>query len=272
MKEALHVVENKLYRIGNLTSTADIQNYKQLAKKGLFRCQYCNAELLVRSGEIKETHFAHWRSESCEESRIIEFAEKKYENQTKRESPQHRAVVDRMYDELKVQSHYKPLNVEYGYKAKTQLSEFPDVWVEMNGKEFALCILTNVNPHEDSKLSKKIVNRHQYFIRQGMTPIWFVENRQIAIEKEKNAIILWDARTVIASKTEEDTKWGVFLKGKIKDLSFFEPYHYVPSMNKLFIDVRSMYYLYTRNDQMVVRILRFMSDRMERPCRAFFAE
>lgn len=270
MRVAIHIIEKKLYHISRSITEDEISNLKKLAEKGLFQCPFCDSKLKVRSGEKREVHFSHHHSESCEESKVVDKAEKKYINQIKRETPKHQTMVQIVYDELQVQSRTRTgMDVDLGYSAKSHLSEFPDVWVKLGDKEFAISVLTNVNPHQDQVLSEKIIKRHRYFVEQGMQPIWFIENKELAIERDKNAIVLWDAEAVLALKTEEDKRWDYMLKGSIKDLSFFDLYNYTPSMKNISIDVRSLYYIYSNDDRIVVKVQRFLNDRLEKPFRSF---
>lgn len=270
MREAIHISEKQLYHLSRSVTENEISNLKKLAEKGLFQCPYCESKLKVRSGEKREVHFSHHHSESCEESKVVEKAEKKYTKQIKRETPKHQTMVMIVHDELQTQSRTRNgMYVDFGYRAKSHLSEFPDVWVKLGDEEFAISILTNVSPQQDQVLSDKIIKRHMNFVEQGMHPIWFIENKELAIEKEKNAIVLWDAEAVLALKTEEDRIWDYMLAKTIKDLSFFDLYNYVPTMKEIAIDVRSLYYIYSNDDRIVVKVQRFLNDRLKKPFRSF---
>lgn len=126
MKEAVHSIEREWFRLPDTASTDEIRNLKQLGKKGLYRCPYCEAELIVKSGSERGLYFSHRNSESCEDSKEIDASEKRYTKQTGREAPNHRTMVNIVYDELSVQARIRDnMQVEYGYKAKRGLSHFP---------------------------------------------------------------------------------------------------------------------------------------------------
>ncbi|EJS68621.1 competence protein CoiA family protein [Bacillus cereus] len=270
MREAVHVVENALFRLPNPARKDEIENLKKLAEKGLFQCPYCKARVIIKSGEVVPPHFSHLYSEACEESKVMERAEKRYSKQVERETVKHLVMVSIIYNELLTQSRNRDdVEVEYGYKVKHNLTEFPDIWVKVGKKEFAISVVTNVNFSKDDGLAKRIKKRHQIFIGDEMTPIWFIENKELSIEKDKNAIVLWDAEAVIAIKSEEDKKWDAMLNTVIEDKSFFRPFNYVPSMNNISVDVRSMYYISSLEDRIVVHIQRFMTDCVEKPLRSF---
>jgi hypothetical protein len=175
-----------------------------------------------------------------------------------------------VFDELSTQSKNNPkIAVDYGYKAKSHLKDYPDIWVKINNKEYALSIVTNIKSTMDSKLAEQITKRHQYFLGNGMEPIWFIEKKEQSIEKEKNAIILWDAEISISSKTNEDRKWELLLERMIEDRNFFNYFNYPVSMAKPLIDVRSMYYIYSNEEKIVVKVQRLLKDRDLRPYRSF---
>ncbi|WP_407272663.1 competence protein CoiA family protein [Radiobacillus sp. PE A8.2] len=270
MREALHSIDNTLERIPYTPTSSEISNLKNLAKKGIYICPYCNADLIVKSGEEREIHFAHKHSESCEEAKNVGRAETRYSKQVKRETQQHKVLTDIIYDELSTQSKIdERYEVDYGYRVNTGLKHYPDIIAKIDNNIFAISVVTNVIPLRDSGLVKEIAERHHYYIEQEMKPIWFVEVKELAIEPEKNAIVLWDAENIIAAKTEEDRKWDNFLSNHITDKSFFLPFNYPLNMNNIVIDVKSMYYIYTKDSKIKVKLQRFLTDRTSKPYRAF---
>ncbi|WP_197186392.1 competence protein CoiA family protein [Brevibacillus agri] len=270
MKEAIHSIDGELFRLNSAISREEIRNYKKLADKGIYLCPYCNAELMIKSGDHREVHFSHRHSESCEPSKLADEAEKKYRKQVARETAKHKTMVDIIYDEMKTQSRFRTdLFVDYGYRAKKELLKYPDIWAKFGDIEIAISVVTNVTPSSDTKLSKDIENRHKYFLDNGMRPLWFVERKEWSIEKEKQSIVLWDAELLIALHTKEDRKWEEMLRPLAKDSSFFERFNYPPSMSAMSIDIRSMYYIYPTEERIVVKVQRFIKDRTTKPLRAF---
>lgn len=270
LREALHVIDNEVVRLPDSTSSEEVSNFKKLADKDLFQCPYCFAKLIVKYGEEKGLYFSHQQSEACEESRTVDKAEKRYSKQTEREAKIHKVMVNIVHDELTVQAKNNPqITVDYGFKAKSFLKEYPDIWVKIAEKEFALSIVTDVKSTVDSKLANQITRRHKYFLDQGMEPIWFIEKNEQSIEKGKNALVLWDAELTIAAKTNEDKEWDNILADIANDRMFFQYFNYPLSMDNLAIDVRSMYYIYSNKDRIVVKVQRFLKDRIVKPYRAF---
>lgn len=270
MREALHVIDKELFRLPFFASQEKVINFKKLAEKDLFQCPYCQARLIVKNGEERGLYFSHKHSEACEISKKIDHAERKYVKQIERETKIHNVILSVLYDELSNQAERNTqISVQLGYKAKPELKEYPDIWVKVGAKEFAFSVVTNVSPGSDTKLANQIIRRQSYFSEQGMVPIWFIEKKEQSIELEKNAIVLWDAELSISAKTPEDSKWDSVLAKIINDNSFFNYYNYPYSRDNLEIDVRSMYYIYTKEERIVVKVQRFLKDRIEKPYRAF---
>ncbi|EOR24344.1 hypothetical protein A499_08357 [Niallia nealsonii AAU1] len=270
MREALHVIDNELYRLPYSATKEEVNNFKKLADKDLFQCPHCKAKLIVKYGDTKGIYFSHQHSEACEESRKIDLAEKRYSRQIERETKIHNTIQAILHDEISNQAKNNTMiKVDYGFRAKPDLKEFPDIWVKVADREFALSVITNVNSLVDNKLSNTISKRHQYFLEQGMEPIWFVEKKEQAIEREKNSIVLWDAELTIAAKTNQDREWDSLLASLMKDTMFFKYFNYPVSTENIAIDVQSMYYIYSNEDRIVVKVQRFLKDRLEKPYRAF---
>lgn len=270
MKEAIHSIDGELVRLNSVISPEEIRNYKKLSDKGIYKCPYCEAELMIKSGDHREVHFSHRHSESCEPSKIVDEAEKRYRRQVARDTAKHKTMVDIIYDELKTQSRTRAdLIVDYGYRVKKELSKYPDIWVKSGDVEVAISVITNVRPSSDSKLSKEIEERHEYFLDNCMRPLWFVERKEWSIEKEKQAIVLWDAESSISLHTKEDKKWEAMIRPLAKNSSFFERFNYSPSMSAISLDIRSMYYIYSTEERIVVKVQRFIKDRTTKPFRAF---
>jgi hypothetical protein len=270
MREALHVIDKEIFDLPYSPDEDTISNIKKLAQKALFECPYCQAKLIVKAGEERGLYFSHQHSEACEASKKVDKAERKYKKQIERETKIHNVIVNILHDELSTQARIKTnISAEYGYKAKADLKEFPDIWVRIGAKEFALSVITNVSSSSDSKLSNQFIKRHQYIEEQGMQPIWFIEKKEQAIEVEKNAIVLWDAELAISSKTEEDRQWEKLLAEVINGSEFFKYFNYPFYNDTVEIDVRSMYYIYTSEEKIVVKVQRFLKDRTDKPYRAF---
>jgi len=134
-------------------SKDEIEQLKKRAEKGAFRCPYCDETLILKSGDIREEHFAQRHSKSCE----ISAASEVYHKQVKRESKKHSIIKNIIYNELEVQARLKEdLDVGYGFveKAAEKWKYYPDIIVKNKNKELAITVLTDVthNKEESSQL------------------------------------------------------------------------------------------------------------------------
>ncbi|SEO09093.1 Competence protein CoiA-like family protein [Terribacillus saccharophilus] len=269
MREALHVLDKQLVKLPYNASDEEITTYRKLAKKETYVCPYCEALLIVRHGQKRGLHFSHLHSETCEESILIDKAEKKYTKQTERETKLHGVLIDIILDELNTKSKiYDNMHVNLGYKEKPNWAEYPDIYVKLPDKELALCVITNVSPTEDIKLAMHIKKRNSYLNEQGLETIWFIEKKEQAIEKDKNSLMLWDAELSIASKTEEDKKWTDLISRELEDKNFFKYFNYKTSFSGD-IDIKSLFYIYNNPERIVVKVQHFLKDRIEKPLRSF---
>ncbi|MGE7923343.1 competence protein CoiA family protein [Viridibacillus arvi] len=65
MREARHKNDEKIYLIPQNLSESEVENHKQIAKKGTFTCPYCEARLIVKSGDILGNCFSHLYGEGA---------------------------------------------------------------------------------------------------------------------------------------------------------------------------------------------------------------
>ncbi|WP_061809641.1 competence protein CoiA family protein [Rossellomorea vietnamensis] len=270
MREALHVIDNEIFKLPYSASNEAVANFKKLAKKELYKCPYCDAVLIVKYGELRGLYFSHQHSEACEESKRVEKAEKRYAKQIERETQLHKVLLDIIYDELSIKSKINPeVYVNRGYKEKTEWKEYPDIYVKLGDKEHALCVITNVNPSGDGNLAQHIMKRHNYFLNEGLEPIWFIEKKEQAIERDKNSIILWEAELTIASKTKEDKNWDNLFTSEIEDEMFFDYFNYPRHDTDSEINTKCLLYILNKEDKIVIHVQRFLKDRIVKPLRAF---
>lgn len=64
MREALHVIDRKIVKLPKNAADVEVENYRELAKKKLYECPYCQALLIVKHGEERGLHFSHMHSET----------------------------------------------------------------------------------------------------------------------------------------------------------------------------------------------------------------
>ncbi|MED1876054.1 competence protein CoiA family protein [Brevibacillus borstelensis] len=246
----------------------EVEKLKKRAEKGAFTCPFCNAALIIKSGNQRDTHLSHSFRQSCE---LVE-ANETYTKQTKRESKKHSVIRQIIFDELKVQEKIRPeLKVEYGYiaKADEKWTHFPDIIVKHDDKELAISVLTNVDRSKDTKLVKQFQKRNQYFQSKGLQTVWFVEEQQMSIDMEHHVIHLWESEIDLAMKTEEDEKWDKLLQELATQGNLFEVFGYWKRSDSIKIDVKSIYYVYSTEEQIEFSVHRFIIDEKKFPFRAF---
>lgn len=247
-----------------------IDKFKKAAEKKAMTCPYCHEQLLLRAGEIRDIHFAHLSGKTCQESKAYDT----YNRQTARESQKHTVIKEIIYNELKGQELIRPdLKVEYGYKEKAteKWSQYPDIYVNKNGREFAVSIITNVHQIGDQKVVKAINSRNKYFAGKGLETIWFVEDRELADDYERRVLHLWEAEYGLAIKTEEDHKWDKLLQELYEEFPEYNLYTLFgyKAHGSMKGDVRSLYYVHSVGDEITFSVYRLILDQMRSPFRAF---
>lgn len=271
MQEALY--EGKPFHLKTYLDTVEdikgeLERLKKRAGKGAFRCPYCKDTLILKAGDIREEHFSHRYSRSCE----IAEASETYHQQIKRESKTHSVMKEIIYNELKGQEKINEnMQVDYGYiaKGKEKWRYYPDIIVKNADKEIAITILTNVTANKDEKLVRQIRKRNRYYQNKGMQTIWFVEDAEMSVDMNHYVIHLWEAELDIAIKTEEDLKWENMLNHLPMDEPLFKLFDYHHRKTPRSFDVRSLYYVHSTETEIVFTVQRFIVDEMEYPFRAF---
>lgn len=247
-----------------------IEKYRRIAEKGAMSCPFCNEKLQLRAGEVREIHFAHLKGKSCQEADAYDT----YRNQTQRENKKHSVIKEIIYTELKSQEIIKPdLKVEYGYKEKAaeKWKHYPDIYMNKNGREFAISVITNVHNIGDEKVVKTINKRNRYFEEKGLKSIWFVEDRELADDYEHRVLHLWEAEYDLAIKTEEDQIWDQLINDIVDEFpneKLLDLFHY-KAYGPMDVDVRSLYYVHSTGDEISFSVYRLILDEKQSPYRAF---
>lgn len=165
------------------------------------------------------------------------------------------------------------LKVEYGFKEKAEekWKNYPDIYLNKNGREFAVSVITNVHEIGDEKIVKTIHKRNKYFKDKGLESIWFIEDRELADDYGHRVLHLWEAEYSLAIKTEEDYKWDKLLK----EMSEEFPGQNIPHLfgyraqGTMKPDVRSLYYVHSMGDDITFSVYRLILDQMKSPFRGF---
>ncbi|AVF28906.1 Competence protein (plasmid) [Paenibacillus larvae subsp. larvae] len=246
-----------------------IEEVRKKSRKKAYTCPFCGEYLFLRAGTKYDPHFAHSRDKSC----LMAQAYEQYEQQVERESPQHSVIRETVFDELKTQEKYKPgLTVEYGYKAKADehWKYVPDIIINKGAKEIGISILTDVHHKGDKPLAQMIRKRNEYFKEKGMLNIWFIEYRELSVDLSNRTLFLWESETLLTTKTTWDHKWDVL----VKQLSGSTKYKVSKVFNynervELQYDVRSLYYVRSKGDNISFYVYRLILDELRSPYRGF---
>lgn len=248
----------------------EIEKYRKFAEKDVISCPFCMAKLILRAGDIRDIHFAHTRGETCQLAKAYDS----YQAQVSREDKKHSVIKEIIYTDLKGQEKIKPdLKVEYGYieKGHESWKHYPDIYINNNGKEFAVSIITNVHEIGDDKVVQLINKRTKYFRDRGLRTIWFIEDRELAEDSDHHLLHLWEAEYSLAIKTKEDGKWDQLLN----DLSEEFPGFNIPALfgyqahSPLNFDVRSLYYVHSKGESITISVHRLILDQKKTPYRGF---
>jgi len=268
MQYALHKVDRNQSWINKLLQTESIRNLKLVARKGMYLCPYCSVPMHLRSGDIKGNYFAHPPNLACEKSRIIDSAYLKYEKQIKHESHRKRVLVSIVWDELNTaNSENNKVEVSYGYLAAPFVKFFPDIYVRIGSKEWAVTIVSSITEAEDAVNAKKYEERNRYFLEKEMQPLLLIDRSNFAIEKRNNGIVLWETERVGSMVTKEDVNWTESIKEYANRDDFLKFSDYPKSISREDFDVKSVYYLSLSDDITTIRVMRYIEDVVDKPSR-----
>lgn len=262
---------SELNELNDIDIKSVLEKYKKIAEKGAMTCPFCNEKMILRAGQKRDIHFSHLRGNTCMESTAYDT----YQGQVSRENKKHSVIKEIIYDELKTQEKIKAnLKVEYGYKEKAneKWRYYPDIYLNRNGVEFAVSVITNVNVIGDKKVISSIQKRNKYFEEKGLQIIWFVEDRELADDFTNRVVHLWETEYNLAIKTLEDSKWDSFISELAKEYSNNNIpglFGYKKRSSRLKIDVRSIYYVHSVGDEITCSVHRVILDEKTSPFRSF---
>jgi len=268
------IYEGKLFNIEDQINNSsdrkqEIAWLKKRADKGAYTCPHCGASLIVKAGDIRGIFFSHTSGDACE----LNESYNTYKNQTARESKQHSIMREIVHEVLKNQEKVKTdLHVDFGYiaKASEKWIHYPDIILKNREDELAISILTNVDRARDSKLTKQIKKRNQYYKDKGLQTIWFIEEQELSLDWDNHVIHLWESEIDLSIKTAEDTQWDEFVNGLNNNLpELFDIFGYWRKNSDTSLDTRSLYYIHSTQEGIDFSVHRFIIDEMHFPYRAF---
>ena len=217
----------------------------------------------VRSGDDRGTYFAHPSNLACLESKQVKRAYRQYKKQIQRESFRHPVLVSLIKDELDTAAAGRDLvKITEGYRVPRFKKHFPDLYVQMGSKEWAITVLTDMTEHESLEHSRNFKARHQYFIENGLIPLWLIDKANFAAETMKSSILLWEIEWLSSHTSKEDNAWKTEIATYTDREELFNVSGYTTSAlsSNRKIDLKSIYYISQIEDKNYIRVFRFIDD------------
>jgi len=270
MNFAINTGDNSVEFIDRLLNKNTIKEVKQLAKKRLFACPYCQVSLNVRSGDARGSHFAHPPNTTCLESKQVETAYRQYQKQIKRESFRHSILVSMIKDEIETACKGRvDVEIIEGYRVNRFTPYYPDLYVCIGSREWAITVLTDMSEKENLEHAKNFKARHSYFLENNLEPLWLIDKANFAEEKEKRSIILWQIEWLSSLENSEDYNWKKSIGQYTSRKELFRTLGYTTSEPDKDLSVKSIYYLSREEEKNYIRVLRYIDDRTEGIYRGF---
>lgn len=267
MREAWHRNDEKIYLIPQNLLEIEVENHKQIAKKGTFTCPYCEAKLIVKSGDVLGNYFSHLHGEGCEISKQSEARYKKYEKQKKNDTPRHPQILSLMNDELEVLTRVYPyLTSSYGY-LDTEFSKYiPDISLKINYQKYALTIITNISSSTDATVAKNINKQKQYYKSLGYEPVFFIERSHLGVDIDGQSLVLWATEHEALTTQKSDINWKQFLT----NLAPMNEYHQILNLPNTDLNVKSIMYITPAGEEIAMEAFHVLEQPNTTPVKAYF--
>lgn len=267
MREAWHKNDEKIYLIPQNLSEREVENHKQIAKKGTFTCPYCKAKLIVKSGDVLGNYFSHLHGEGCGISKQSEARYKKYEKQKKNDTPRYSQILSLMNDELEVLCRVYPyLTNSYGY-LDTEFSKYiPDISLKINDQKYALTIITNISSSTDTTIAKNINKQKQYYEALGYEPLFFIERSHLGVDTDGHSLVLWAAEHEALTTQKSDISWKRYLS----NLAPMDEYHQILNLPNTNLNVKSIMYITPAGEEIAIEAFHVLEQPNSIPVKAYF--
>lgn len=267
MREAWHRNNEKVYVIPQNLSSSEIANHKTIARKGTFSCPYCEAKLIVKSGDIHGNYFSHLHGEGCEMSKQSEKRYKRYENQKKMDTPRHPQIVSLMNDELIVLSRvYSNMTTSYGYLDSNFDRYIPDISLKINENKYALTIITNINATNDATIVKTINKQKKYYESIGYEPLFFVERNHLGVDTDGQSLVLWLTEYEALTVQQATVSWQQHLNS----LAPTTDYQHILNISSTDLNVKSILYITPANEEIAIEAFHVLEQPNTIPQKAYF--
>ncbi|MFC6040719.1 competence protein CoiA family protein [Paenisporosarcina macmurdoensis] len=270
MNFSKNVVTNEREIIETLLQNHTPSELKNLAKKKLYVCPYCDEKLIIRSGDIRGTYFAHTTNNACEKSEQVERAFQKYIKQKQRESFRHPILVGMIKDELlTANSGSKDIIIEEGYLSPGLTKFFPDLYVKIGQSKWAITVITKINESEDIQIASQFKKRKKHFLDNGYQSLWLIDRANFALEKNQNSIVLWETEWLASTRSSEDTKWERLLESLGERNEVLDAFSFSGDSKRKGWQVQSAYYITIDDERTYISVNRYVDDRVLKPFRGF---
>lgn len=267
MREAWHKNDKKIYLIPQTLSKSEVENHKQIAKKGTFSCPYCEARLTVKSGEIPGNYFSHLHGEGCQPAKQSEARFRKYEKLKKDDTPRHSQILALMYNELEVLSKiYPQLSVSYAYLNHNFNTYIPDLFLKINDHKYAITIVTNITSSTDLSIAKNIFKQRRYYESLGCEALFFVEKNNLGFDIDEVSIVLWETEREVLTTQKTSLHWQRFLS----QLAPLEEQKLVLRLPNTNLNVKTIMYITPANQEIAIEAFHVLEQPDTTPTKAYF--
>lgn len=239
--------------IDSLKNFYSIDQLKQLAKKtyifaliAKYRCQSGQEITGERTLRILQIWLAYRQYKKIQ-----------------RESFRHPLLVSMIKDESDTAAAGRDLvEITEGYRVPRFTKHFPDLYVQIGSKEWAIAVLTDMTENESMEHSRNFKARYQYFKENGLISLWLIDKANFAAETVKSSILTWEIEWLSPHARKVDYAW----KNDITIYTDREELFYVMghttsalSLNRK-VDMKSIYYISQIEDKNYIRVFRFIDD------------
>lgn len=267
MREAWHTNNKRIYLIPQDLSEHEVENHKQIAKKGTFTCPYCEAKLIVKSGDIHGNYFSHQHGEGCEPSKQSETRYKKYEKQKKNETLRQSVIRSLMYNEFEVLSKVYPyLTSSYGFLNHEFNKYIPDISLKINEQKYAITVFTNISSSKDMTIANSINRQKQYYEALGYNPLFFIERSNVGIDIDNQSLVLWATEREALTTQLADIQWQEFLS----ILAPSEELQQILNVPRNNLNVKSIMYITPANEDIAIEVFHVLEQPNTSPVKAYF--
>lgn len=267
MREAWHRNDEKIYVIPQNLSSTEITNHKTIARKGTFSCPYCEAKLIVKSGDIHGNYFSHLHGEGCEMSKQSEKRYTRYEKQKKQDTPRHPQILSLMNDELRVLSRVYPnLITSYGYLDVNLDRYIPDISLKISEHKYAITIITNINQASDAAIVKSINKQKKYYESIGYEPLFFVERNHLGVDTDGQSLVLWLSEYAALTVQQATVSW----QDHLNNLASTTDYQQILNISSTVLNVKSIHYITPANEEIAIEAFHVLEQPNSRPHKAYF--